>query len=210
MRGLPPLPADFITLTAEWQCSLAAFTTAWHLHQPGGSSRTPDELADLISQWFEFCLPDLLSVLPVDAICVTCRAASSGAFGAQITEPLADNHGAFGATTPINAALVLTWRSQDGPNGARSHSWLPLADAFLDDNLRQLRQISYAEAGSAARSYALHMNGLVTAPDQFCTFAVVQRSRNGAPLPASLWSPVQTGDASRFVGTIRRRVKPRR
>ena len=210
MRGLPPLPPDVVTLTCEWQCSQHYLTNSWHLYGPDYSTATPSDLASLISQWFDFCLPDLLSVVPVDAIAVTCRAAASGPTGAQLTEPLADNHGAFGATTPINAALVLTWRTVSGPNAARSRTLLPLVDAFVSPDLDRLTEISYAEAGSAARSYATHLNTLVLPPDRRATFVVVSRSDGGVPRPTATLTPVFTGDASRYIGTIQRRVRSRR
>lgn len=209
MRGLPPLPPDFITLEVEWQSDLSRCTTSWHLFAPGADHADSLYLAGLISQWFLTCVGDLLSVLPADCSASTCRASTSGIDGATVEESLAFNVGAFGSTLSANAALVMTWRTLAGPVRSRSHSFLPLSNEFLDDNKRQLRDISWAEASSAARSYATHLNSLVSPDGGTCVFAVVSRSRGGVPLPSSIWAPVDLGDASRRVGTIRRRIEAR-
>lgn len=207
MRGLPPLPSDFVTLTAQWAINDGRCTTSWHLFNPGSATATPADLEALISQWFFTCLPDLLSVLGTDCSCSACRATTVGAAPLSHTELLAPNVGATGTTNPLNGNLCLTWRTNDVGTGGRSHTLLPLSDTLVDSDHATLRQISYAQAQSAAISYVQHLNALVSVDGALCVFAVIHRSERGRPLASSTWSPVLVGDASTRIGTIQRRTR---
>lgn len=210
MRGLPPLPDDFVTLEAKWLAGTGRMTTSWRLFAPGATNADASALASLISQWFLTALPDLLSVLPSDASCYACRCSASGIGGQVVDEPVSFNTGTFGATATLNAALVMTWRSLPPRMSAHSHSYLPLGLELVDDDHAHLTDLGWAEAGNAARAYAEHVNALVSPDGSNTVLAVVSRSRAGVPLPTAEWAPVDYGDAARIVGTCDRRIPSRR
>jgi len=120
------------------------------------------------------------------------------------------NVGAVGTSNPSNGALVLTWRT--GEAGVRSlgHTFLPLSDALVDDDHSHLKAVSWSEAQSAARSFALHISAMASPDGASCVLVVLHQSRNGVPFLTANVAPVTLGDASPYVGTLRRRIRSRR
>lgn len=208
MRGLPPPPADFISIQAAWDIKNAAIcTTSWWLFAPGADSASSFQLETLLGDFFLNAMPDLLSVLGDDVTCSALRCSSYGTDPSRVQYAPAPNVGALGGTVTLNAALVLTWRGNDRGRGVDGHTFLPLSTSLVDDNRRTLTSIAWSQCQAAARSFALHMNAITSPDGASCVFAVLHRSKSGFPLPATLWSPIDLGDASSRVGTLRRRIR---
>jgi hypothetical protein len=124
-----------------------------------------------------------------------------------VVSQLPPNAGAFGSVAVINANLCLTWTTADARVGRRSHTLLPLTGDLVQDDRQTLNAAYYAEATGHANTYLSAVNALTSPDGALCVLGVVQRSRNGEPLPASLFSPVLAGGCSQRIGTIARRVQ---
>lgn len=210
MRGLPPLPPDFVTLEVGWAVSDGRCTTGWHIFNPGSGTATIADLQAFVSAWFFNALPELLPLLGSDCSAATCRVSTVGSAAIVYNELLAPNVGAEGTSNPLNGNLCLTWRgSQRGLQG-RSHTLLPLSDTNVDTDHRSLRQISWAFAVSQANLYLNQINGLTSVDGATCVAAIVHRARGGSPLATATWEPVLYADASQRVGTIQRRTRSAR
>jgi hypothetical protein len=122
----------------------------------------------------------------------------------------ASNVGATGTTNPINSALVLTWRNDQHGASNLGHTFLPLTDTAPDSDHAHLKSIFWSQAQSAARSFTQDLNAIAAPDGSTCVFVVLHRSKSGVPFPIALISPVTLGDASPYVGTLRRRVRARR
>lgn len=210
MRGLPPLPHDFLTLQLDWSVSDGGCTTAHHIFNPGSGSADPADLAAFVADWFLNALPELLPLLGNDVSCSACRVSTVGTSPLVYNQLLAPNVGSTGTSNPLNGNLCLTWRTNEARNGGRSHTLLPLSDTLVDSDHRSLRQISWAFAVSQATLYLEAINSLASVDGALCVLAVVHRSSGGVPLPASTWAPVFSADACQRVGTIARRTRSRR
>jgi hypothetical protein len=209
MRGLPPPPPDVMQLTAQFDVDAGAVTNSWWVFAPGADGATTLQLSAIAAAWFFSCLPDLLSVLPISCSCSVLRLRTFGVAPLDVAEQPAPNAGALGATQVLNSAAVMTWRTSTKRLGGNAHTWLPLTDDLVGDDHRQLHPISWSQLQSAARLYVNHVNALTSPDGALCVLAVVRRSSQGAPLAHSLLDPVVLGDASRFVGTLQRRIRAR-
>lgn len=210
MRGLPPLPTDFVTLTVGWRINDGACTTSWHIFNPGSHAASIADLHSFISGWFFNALPELLPLLGSDCSASTCRLSTVGTQSLVYNQLLAPNVGSSGTTNPLNGDLCLTWRTNDGPLGGRSHTLLPLSDSLVDTDHRTLKQIAWAFAVSQAELYLEQINALPSVDGGLCVAAVVHRALHGQPLHTATWSPVTQADACQRVGTIQRRTRARR
>jgi hypothetical protein len=206
MRDLPPLPPDFVVITATWSVRTSFVTTSWHLFAPGADDATTVELNALLGQFFLFPVADLLSVLSSDTSCSLLRLATVGTAPFVVEYVPAFNTGAIGEASSLNSAAVLTWRTSQRRIGGHFHTWLPLALPFVADDRRHVTDLAYSELAGAARSFALHVNEIPSPDGGLCVLAAVSRSEAGVPLPTSTWTPVLLGDASRTIGTLRRRI----
>jgi hypothetical protein len=211
VRGLPPPPLDVCLIQADWTIGDAqAVTTGWYVLAGGSWSATSVQLATLLGDFFLFCVPDLLSVLGTDVTCGALRLSTYGSAPQRVQEAPAANVGATGTTNPINSALVLTWRNDEPTASNLGHTFLPLTDTAPDSDHAHLKSIFWSQAQSAARSFTQHLNAIAAPDGGLCVFVVLHRSSSGAPLEHALISPVTLGDASPYVGTLRRRVRSRR
>lgn len=210
MRGLPPLPFDFVTLTIGWAVNDGRCTTSHHIFNPGSHAASTADLSSFVSQWFLQALPQLLPLLGTDTSASTCRLSTVGSEALVYRQLLAPNAGASGTSNPLNGNLCLTWRTNQRGQGGKSHTLLPLSDTLVDTDHKSLRQISWAFAVSQANLYLEAINAIVSVDGGSCVLACVNRSRAGAPLPSSTWLPVLSADASQRVGTIQRRARSAR
>lgn len=207
MRGLPPYPPDFYRLRLYWEANEQRLTNEFALFAPGASSAGPSNLSAFISEWYLNALPELLAIVPSNATVSACRLTTTGIQPCTVFQQLAPNAGAFGESSMANAALCLTWRTQDPGIGARSHTLLPLTNELVDNDRATLQSSYYLQAAAHAEFYLEKVNALHSPDGALCVAAVVHRSRAGVPLAASQWSPVVTGDASPRIATIARRVR---
>lgn len=210
MRGLPPLPTDFCTLTIGWDVSDGRATTSHRFFNPGSHAASFPDLQAFVADWFFNALPELLPLLGTDCSAATCRLSTVGSQSLTYRQLLASNVGGTGTSNPLNGDLCLTWRTNTRGVQSRSHTLLPLSDTLVDSDHKSLRQISWAFAVSQANLYLAKFNALASVDGGLCVLAVVQQSRGGRPLPASEWSPVVAADASMRVGTIQRRTRSAR
>lgn len=212
MRGLPPLPPDVVFIEAVWSIGdVQEATTGWHFFAPGADLATELQLNTLLGDFFTAnCPGDLLAIMGTDVSCNVLRLSRYGASPVVIQYNPAPNTGTLGTTNPMNSALVLTWRTSERGASSLGHTYLPLSDALVDVDHARLKAVSWSEAQAQARQF-LQDAGTVVSPDgALLVPVVIHRSRGGAPLPNSIMSPITLGDASPFVGTMRRRIRARR
>lgn len=207
MRGLPPPPDDVCRLTTWWEVnSKSTCSTSWWIFAPGSAHADGLDLSNMLSDFVFGCLPDLLSVLGSDVTCSLLRLATFGSQPLRLLEAPAPNLGALGGTQPLNTAAVMTWRTNDPVTGGHAHTCLPLSGSLVDDNLRTLTSIGYAQLSSAARSFVTHV-GAITSPDGTgCVLVGVSFSLQGEPRALAHMTPIEFGDASPNIGTLRRRI----
>ncbi len=211
MRGLPAPPFDVVTIEAEWTVGdVKSVTTSWHVLAPGSWDATGVQLEALLGDFFLACVPDLLSVLGTDVTCSVLRLSTYGPTAQQIQYAPAPNVGATGTTNPINGALVMTWRTGEAGVSSLGHTFLPLSDSLVDTDHAHLKSISWSQAQSAARSFVQHLDAIASPDGATCSMVVLHQSKFGQPLLTANVAPVALGDASPFVGTLRRRVRSRR
>ena len=210
MRDLPPPPADFVSIQLVWiiDTTSSASNTLW-VFAPGADGATSVQLETLAGDFFFTAIPDLLGVLPSNVTLGVLRISSYGTTPNRVAYAPAPNVGALSGGTPLNSALVLTWRTSDPGRGTQGHTFLPLAGDLIDSGRQHLTSIGWSQAQSAARAFAGHVDAIASPDGASCVLAVLSRSDNGFPRPVSQWSPVQFGDASFRVGTLRRRIRAR-
>lgn len=211
MRGLPPPPTDVLRIQADWDIGSAGrCTTSWYILAPGSWTATSTQLETLLGDFFLGPANDLLSIVGTDVTIGVLRLSTYGP-GPQVIQVVpAFNVGAVGTTNPLNGAAVLTWRAV-GPRGyLLGHTFLPLSDSFVDNDHVTIRAVSWSQLQAAARLFVQHVAGIASPDGGQCVLVVLQRSEAGAPLIAAQVAPVDLGDASPFVGTLRRRVHMRR
>lgn len=205
MRGLPPLPPDFITITATWRADVGECVTVWDIFAPGADAATTLQLNDIATAFYLGPVADLLSVLPANVTLSLLRVSSYGTAPQTIAYAPAPNAGAFGDCTWFNVASCLTWRTAEPRLGASSHTRLPIAEEQVSDDKRHVTSIFYSQLQAAARAWVQHVNAIPSPDGALLVAAVVHRSARGVPLSTSTWSPVVVGDASIHVATLRRR-----
>ena len=211
MRGLPPPPADVCSIECVWSIGpTQECTTTFWLFAPGIDTSTTLQVNTLLGDFFTLCLPDLLPLLGTDVTCTVLRLTHWGPDPLVYSYVPAPNSGGTGTSNPINGALVLTWRNGRRGSAALGHTFLPLSDTLVDDDHARLKAITWSQAKQAATTFLGHVNALFSPDGATCVLVTISRSQSGAPRPFALMSPVELGDASPFIGTMRRRVRARR
>lgn len=210
MARLAPWPTDVLRLTLYISALSGDCTVTQSIWNPGSSTATVGDLQSFISAWFAFSLGDLTGVMPSNSSVVACRLSTSGPAYLNYSEGLAPNAGAFGSCTSLNAALCLTWLTNDAKINAHSHTLLPLAEEYIGDDRQTLTSFAYDAGGSAAAAYVDHVGALVSVDGATCELVVVHRIHEGAPLIPSQYSPVVGGLCSPRIGTLSRRIRKSR
>lgn len=212
MRGLPPLPPDVVLIEAVWSIGdVQEATTAWHIFSPGADVATDLQLNNLLGEFVtQNCVADLLAIMGTDVSCNVLRLSRYGASPLVVQFNPSFSTGTLGTTNPMNTALVLTWRTAERGSSSLGHTYLPLSDTLVDVDHCRIKALSWSEAQAQARLFVEHVGSMVSPDGGLCVLMVVHRSRGGAPLPNSIMAPVVHGDASPFVGTMRRRIRARR
>lgn len=210
MRGLPPPPDDFLHLQVAWEIKNACIvTTGWYFHGAGLGESDGLELEAIAGQFYFLALPDLLSILGNDVTPAVFQLRTYGSTPFTLRYAPAPAVGAVGGTVAANSALVLTWQSAGAGRGQDGHTFLPLSTDLIDANRMVLDSLAWSQCQSAARSFVEHVNAIPSPGGGNLTFAIVHRSRYGAAYPHAQWEPVELGDASPLVGTLRRRIRSR-
>jgi hypothetical protein len=211
MRGRPEPPLDVCSIEAVWTISgESEVTNTFHVLAPGSWDATYPQLDTLLGDFFFSAVPDLLSILPTDTTLSVLRLETYGSSPSLVQYEPAANVGAVGTSNPLNGAVVLTWRTYRRGAAALGHTFLPLSDAFVETDHQRLKGISWSQCQSAAASFVQHINAIASPDGGVCVFVVVSLSSLGAPRVEGLAIPVELGDASPFIGTLRRRIRSRR
>jgi hypothetical protein len=167
------------------------------------------DLQGLLGQFLLDPLNDLLSLLPSDVSPTVSRLTRYGSEPLTISLPSPVGSGAGARSSPVNAALVLSWRSLVGGPKARSTTWLPLPLDAYDDSGEMINAAAYGSAQGTCNAFLNHMNALAYGIVPPVTFSTLHL-RSTAPGPVAIdHSPIVWGAPSRWVGTLDRRIRSR-
>lgn len=208
MRGLPPPPPDVCRVTTLWNVNTSAVcSNSFWIFAPGVDAATTAQLETLLSDFFFTPMADLLGVVGSDVSCEVLRLSRWGIEPFELIVAPAPNAGSLSETTALCAAAVLTWRISVPRVGGRSHTFLPLSEDLIDSSRTRITSIGYSQLQAAARSFVQDTNTVLSPDGATCVLVTVSRSLGNTPRPASLMVPIELGDASPVIGTLRRRIR---
>jgi hypothetical protein len=209
---LPEVPSGVGRIEVEWAVGTvpsSSCSNAFWIFSSGLEAQSPADLQTLLGDWILTPLNDLLSLVPSDVSPSTCRLSTYGVTPLTIVVPGPIASGAGGSCSPLNAALVLSWRSDRPGQSARSTTWLPLPSDDVDSGRRLLTTPAYGSAQGTAFAYINHMNALTVGGGQPVEFVTLHRRTAHGSASVAGFSPVIYGHPSRFIGTLDRRIRSR-
>lgn len=206
MRGLPPVPTGVFRLTQSFDTNGYSLSTSFWLLDVTAGIATTEQLDELLTGWFNFCLPSLLELQHNGTIPITCRLAGNGLSTVRGAPPAA---GAWAGGEPNNCAAGIRWTFQGVGRRSWTMSYVPgLPDVFVADGAR-LTELGYGNISASATDLLNQLNALTASGVPAIVAGTLQRTHNGAPLPSSRFAPYDSGIPIPKVVTIRRRIPAR-